>query len=56
MLNMLIVDASGYRGAERALHLACHSQMNLAALMVSAQSADAGKLLSKLHPRLKGII
>jgi len=30
--------------------------MNITALMVSAQSADAGKLLSDLHPQLKGIL
>lgn len=56
MLNTLIVGASGYTGAELALDLARHPQMNLAALTVSAQSADAGKLLSELHPQLKGIV
>ncbi|MFT4464546.1 MAG: N-acetyl-gamma-glutamyl-phosphate reductase [Sodalis sp. (in: enterobacteria)] len=56
MLNTLIVGASGYTGAELALYLARHPQINLAELTVSVQSADAGKLLSELHPQLKGIV
>ncbi|MEL4889354.1 N-acetyl-gamma-glutamyl-phosphate reductase [Pectobacterium betavasculorum] len=56
MLNTLIVGASGYTGAELALYLNLHPQMNITALMVSAQSVDAGKLISDLHPQLKGII
>ncbi|MBA0207361.1 N-acetyl-gamma-glutamyl-phosphate reductase [Pectobacterium brasiliense] len=56
MLNTLIVGASGYTGAELALYLNRHPQMNIIALMVSAQSVDAGKLISDLHPQLKGII
>lgn len=56
MLNTLIVGASGYTGAELAFYVARHPQMHLAALTVSARSADAGKLLSELHPQLKGIV
>ncbi|OSN05226.1 N-acetyl-gamma-glutamyl-phosphate reductase [Lonsdalea iberica] len=56
MLNTLIVGASGYTGAELALYLNRHPQMNITALAVSAQSVDAGKLLSDLHPQLKGVI
>jgi len=56
MLNTLIVGASGYAGAELAAYLNRHPQMNIAALAVSAQSADAGKRLSDLHPQLKGIV
>ncbi len=56
MLNTLIVGASGYTGAELALYLNRHPQMNLTALAVSAQSADAGKRISDLHPQLKGIV
>ncbi|MCW2480553.1 N-acetyl-gamma-glutamyl-phosphate reductase [Candidatus Symbiopectobacterium sp. NZEC135] len=56
MLNTLIVGASGYTGAELALYLNRHPQMNLTALAVSAQSVDAGKRISDLHPQLKGII
>lgn len=56
MLNTLIVGASGYTGAELALYLNRHPQMNLTALAVSAQNVDAGKRISDLHPQLKGII
>lgn len=56
MLNTLIVGASGYAGAELAVYLNRHPHMNITGLAVSAQSADAGKLLSDLHPQLKGIV
>ncbi|MBF1996187.1 N-acetyl-gamma-glutamyl-phosphate reductase [Serratia symbiotica] len=56
MLNTLIVGASGYAGAELTAYLNRHPCMNITALAVSAQSADAGKLLSDLHPQLKGIV
>ncbi|MEA9393452.1 N-acetyl-gamma-glutamyl-phosphate reductase [Acerihabitans sp. TG2] len=56
MLNTLIVGASGYAGAELVAYLNRHPQMNITALAVSAQSADAGKLLSDLYPHLKGIV
>ncbi len=56
MLNTLIVGASGYAGAELTAYLNRHPHMNITGLAVSAQSADAGKLLSDLHPQLKGIL
>ncbi|HEY0210962.1 N-acetyl-gamma-glutamyl-phosphate reductase [Acerihabitans sp.] len=56
MLNTLIVGASGYAGAELAAYLNRHPHMNITALAVSAQSADAGKLLSELHPQFKGVV
>ncbi|WP_151995348.1 N-acetyl-gamma-glutamyl-phosphate reductase [Buttiauxella massiliensis] len=56
MLNTLIVGASGYAGAELVNYLNRHPHMNITALMVSAQSNDAGKLISELHPQLKGIV
>ena len=56
MLNTLIVGASGYAGVELATYLNRHPHMNITALAVSAQSPDAGKLLSDLHPQLKGIV
>lgn len=56
MLNTLIVGASGYAGAELTAYLNRHPHMNITGLTVSAQSADAGKLLSDLHPQLKGIV
>ncbi|EMA3643186.1 N-acetyl-gamma-glutamyl-phosphate reductase [Providencia stuartii] len=56
MLNTLIIGASGYTGAELAAYLQRHPEINLQGLMVSAQSADAGKCFSELHPQYKGII
>lgn len=56
MLNTLIVGASGYTGAELATYVNRHPHMNITALTVSAQSSDAGKRISDLHPQLKGIV
>ena len=56
MLNTLIVGATGYAGAELAAYLSRHPHMNITGLTVSAQSTDAGKMLSDLHPQLKGIV
>ncbi|MCS2155599.1 N-acetyl-gamma-glutamyl-phosphate reductase [Scandinavium sp. H11S7] len=56
MLNTLIVGASGYAGAELVSYVNRHPHMNITALTVSAQSNDAGKLISDLHPQLKGIV
>lgn len=56
MLNTLIVGASGYAGAELVTYLNRHPHMNITALTVSAQSNDAGKWISELHPQLKGIV
>ncbi len=56
MLNTLIVGASGYTGAELAAYLQRHPQIKLQGLMVSAQSADAGKCFSDLYPQYKNVI
>lgn len=56
MLNTLIVGASGYAGAELVNYINRHPQMTITALTVSAQSNDAGKRISDLHPQLKGIV
>ncbi|MCD1125848.1 N-acetyl-gamma-glutamyl-phosphate reductase [Jinshanibacter sp. LJY008] len=56
MLETLIVGASGYTGAELAAYLRRHPEINIKGLMVSAQSADAGKIFSDLHPQLKGLV
>lgn len=55
MLNTLIVGASGYAGAELVTYINRHPHMNITALTVSAQSNDAGKLISDLHPQLKAL-
>ena len=49
MLNTLIVGASGYAGAELVTYVNRHPHMNITALTVSAQSNDAGKLISDLQ-------
>ncbi|WP_159567168.1 N-acetyl-gamma-glutamyl-phosphate reductase [Budvicia diplopodorum] len=56
MLDTLIVGASGYTGAELAAYLRRHPEINIVGLMVSAHSADAGKIFSDLHPQLKGLV
>lgn len=56
MLNTLIVGASGYAGAELVSYVNRHPHMTITALTVSAQSNDAGKLISDLHPQLKGVV
>ena len=55
MLNTLIVGASGYAGAELTAYLNRHPHEHNRFSGFSA-SADAGKLLSDLHPQLKGIV
>lgn len=54
MLNTLIVGASGYAGVELVTYLNRHPHINITGIAVSAQSPDAGKLLSDIHPQLKG--
>ncbi|MGL4859277.1 MAG: N-acetyl-gamma-glutamyl-phosphate reductase [Enterobacteriaceae bacterium] len=56
MLQALIIGASGYTGVELALCLQRHPKVKLAGLLVSAQSQDAGKKLSDLHPQLRGLV
>lgn len=56
MLNTLIVGASGYAGAELVTYVNRHPQLALTALTVSAQSDDGGKLISEVHPQLKGVV
>lgn len=57
MLKALIVGASGYAGAQLAYYLSKHPQVEIAALTVSENSLDAGKLISDydLYPQLKGV-
>jgi len=54
MLKTLIVGASGYAGVELVTYLDRHPHINITGIAVSAQSPDAGKLLSDIHPQLKG--
>lgn len=54
MLDVAVIGASGYAGADLSLLVARHPRLRLAGLYVSEGSADAGKLLSSLYPRLRG--
>lgn len=54
MSNTLIMGAGGHTSAKRTRNSGCRLLMNITALAVSAQSVEAGKLLSDLQP-LKGI-
>jgi len=51
MIKTCIIGASGYTGAELASLVHGHNQFELAALFVSANSADAGKSLGDIHPQ-----
>jgi N-acetyl-gamma-glutamyl-phosphate reductase len=52
MIKTCIIGASGYAGAELSALVHYHSQFELAALYVSANSVDAGKSLGDIHPQL----
>ncbi|QCI25285.1 N-acetyl-gamma-glutamyl-phosphate reductase [Buchnera aphidicola (Sitobion avenae)] len=56
MLNVLIVGASGYAGAELVNYINCHTFANLKKIFVSKNSLDIGKLFSDVHPQFKNII
>ncbi|MCF2949331.1 N-acetyl-gamma-glutamyl-phosphate reductase [Paraglaciecola aquimarina] len=51
MIKTCIIGASGYAGADLANIIQHHPEFELAALYVSANSADAGKLLGDIHPK-----
>lgn len=56
MLNVVIIGASGYAGAELAALVQKHPHLNLKGLYVSANSQDANKPFSTLYPRFAGLI
>lgn len=56
MLKTVIIGASGYTGAELALMVEKHPELTLSGLYVSENSADAGKPISALHGKLKGLV
>lgn len=58
MLKAMVVGASGYAGAKLAYYLQKHPHTELTTLTVSANSQDAGKLISDydLYPQLKGVV
>ena len=56
MLRTVIIGASGYTGAELSKMVSRHPHLELLGLYVSQHSLDANKLMSDLHPDLKGIL
>ncbi|MFM2485484.1 N-acetyl-gamma-glutamyl-phosphate reductase [Celerinatantimonas yamalensis] len=55
-LRVAIVGASGYAGAELAAILIRHPRVELCGLYVSENSVDAGKPISDLYGRLRGVV
>lgn len=56
VLNTAIIGASGYTGAELALLVTRHPYLKLSGLYVSANSQDAGKVLSELHGQVASLV
>ena len=55
-MNVVIIGASGYSGAELASLVAKHPTLSLTGCYVSAQSLDKHKLLSELYPEHLGLL
>ena len=56
MLNVLIVGASGYSGAELVNYINRHMFSKIKKIFVSENSSHIGKLFSELHQEFKNII
>ncbi|QCI18616.1 N-acetyl-gamma-glutamyl-phosphate reductase [Buchnera aphidicola] len=56
MLNVLIVGASGYSGAELVNYINRHKFAKIIKIFVSKDSINIGKLFSNLHPEYTNII
>ncbi|CAL4318288.1 N-acetyl-gamma-glutamyl-phosphate reductase [Buchnera aphidicola] len=56
MLNVLIVGASGYAGAEVVNYINRHIFAKIKKIFVSENSLNVGKLFSELHPEYTNII
>lgn len=54
MLNVCVMGASGYTGAELVRLLSSHPEFRLTGLFVSKNSQDAGKCITQVHPYLSG--
>lgn len=55
-MNVVIIGASGYSGAELASLIVKHPKLTLSGCYVSEQSLDKGKLLSDLYPEHLGLL
>lgn len=54
-MNVAVVGASGYVGAELVALLSRHDKLSLKYLVVSEESTSTGKTFSQLHPKYQGI-
>jgi len=55
MINIAIIGASGYTGAEMCQLIERHSALNVSGLYVSQGSEDKGKDLNQLYPQFVGL-
>jgi len=55
MINIAIVGASGYTGAEMCNLIHRHPQLNVAGLYVSTGSEDKGRDINELYPQFVGL-
>lgn len=55
-MNIVIVGASGYSGAELAKLISLHNSLKLVGMYVSENSLDKSKSLASLYPELNGIV
>jgi N-acetyl-gamma-glutamyl-phosphate reductase len=56
MINIAIIGASGYTGAEMCQLVDRHQKLNVAGLYVSEGSEDKDKWLSELYPQFSGVL
>ncbi|MDN3652861.1 N-acetyl-gamma-glutamyl-phosphate reductase [Thalassotalea ponticola] len=54
-MNVAIIGASGYAGAELVKLLSCHPQINTLNLLVSEHSSSAHQRFSDLYPQMLGL-
>ena len=52
MINIAIIGASGYTGAQMCQLIEQHDQLNLTGIYVSENSLDKGKNINELYPHL----
>lgn len=56
MINVAIIGASGYTGAQMCQLIEQHTQLNLTAIYASENSEDKGRNINELYPQLVGSV
>ena len=56
MINIAIIGASGYTGAQMCQLIEQHTQLNLTAIYASENSDDKGRNINELYPQLVGSV